>query len=200
MKVTARDQKVLIIGLIAVVAIVGWMYVVSPMQQRWSGAKDKLSTGEEALDKLSGLAGERDRYAEDRRRVAEMIREIDELDSSQTVVPALINEVQTLGQVHGIQITRYEPLPARVEDAYSAHSLSLNFRTSLPSLVGFVRDLQNARPVIAVRRMHVTPPGPNSETQDLSVELLLSTFAIEALGDAQADEDDTVLVAEVETG
>lgn len=195
MKMTSRDKRVVAIGLLVVVCILGWMYVVSPMQERWKDAKDTLRTGEEELEKLRRVADQTGFYADERERVAELVRETENLESSPTIVPALINDVQGFSQAHGVEISRFEPLPPRAEDSYAVYSLNLSLRASLNELIGFLEDIQAAEPKINIRRLHVSPPGPTSEMTDLSVEVLLSTFAIEKHGSSAVDEDDDTEVA-----
>jgi len=195
MKMTPRDKRVAAIGLLVVVAILGWMYVVSPMQERWRDAKDTLQTGEEELEKLERVAGQAGDYAEERARVAELVRETENLESSPTIVPALIDDVQGFSQIHGVDISRYEPLPPRAEDSYAVYSLNLSLRASLNELIGFLEDIQNAEPKVNVRRLHVSPPASTSEITDLSVEVLLSTYAIQKHGSSAVDEDDDAEVA-----
>ena len=182
MKLTRRDKRVLAAGFLIAVGIVAWSYVLSPMQKRWTKARTTLQTDRDELAKLQRIAGEREGYQRERQRVARMVHETPDLAASQRVVPVLINDVQGLGQECGVKITRYEPLPPKIEDSYAVYSLSVAAQASLPQLVEFLYDLRNLRPVILVRRLHVVPPGADAKTQDLSVELLLFTYAIQWTG------------------
>jgi len=179
MKLTRRDKRVLAAGFLIAVGIVAWSYVLSPMQQRWVKARTALQADREELSKLQRVAGERESYEQERQRIARMVHATPDLSASQRVIPVLINDVQGLGQECGVKITRYEPLPPKVEDSYAVHSLSVTAQASLPQLVTFLYDLRNLRPVILVRRLHIVPPGEDAKIQDLSVELLLFTYAIQ---------------------
>jgi len=195
MKLTRRDKRVLAAGFLIAVGIVAWSYVLAPMQQRWKKARVALHDDRQDLEKLRRIAEERDRYAADRQRVLRMVYETPDLLAAQRVVPALINDVQGIGQDAGVQITRYEPLPPKVEDTYATYALTLACQGSLEKLVAFLYDLQAHRPVIVARRLHVIPPGPEAKTPDLSIELVLSTYAIltpESLAVAQEEEAETV--------
>ena len=44
MTLKSREKRVVLLGLMAALAIVGWMYVVSPMQERWKLVTDRLDT------------------------------------------------------------------------------------------------------------------------------------------------------------
>jgi len=181
MKLTRRDKRVLAAGFLIAVGIVAWSYVLSPMQQRWKRARTTLQADRDDLAKLERIAGQRRQYDEQRARLARMVHETPDLTASPRVVPVLINEVQGLGQAAGLRITRYEPLPPKVEESYATYSLSLACQGSLRSLVDFLAALQGHRPVIAVKRLHVVPPGEEAKTQDLSIELLLTTYAVQEL-------------------
>ncbi|MBM3471877.1 MAG: hypothetical protein FJX75_01225 [Armatimonadetes bacterium] len=188
MKLTRRDKRVLAAGFLIAVGIVAWSFVLSPMQQRWMKARASLQADRDDLAKLQRIAGERDSYAQERRRVARMVHETPDLAASQRVVPVLINDVQGLGQECGAKITRYEPLPPKIEESYAVYSLSVAAQCSLPQLVEFLYDLRNLRPAIMVRRLHIVPPGEDAKTQDLSVELLLFTYAIQSADNAAESE------------
>jgi Tfp pilus assembly protein PilO len=149
------------------------------MQERWKRVTTRLEDRKDELANLRRAAQNQGQYGDVRQEIASMIFETPDLAASQRVVPAFINQVEGLGQRRRLQITRYEPLPVKIEDNYAVYSLSLSFRADLPELVAFLEDIQDARPIISIRRLHVTPPGPNAETPELTIELLLSTFAIE---------------------
>ena len=179
MRLKPREKRVVALGLVGAFAIVGWMYVVSPMQERWRRVTDRLETRESELANLRRAAQGRGDYGAMREKIVSMVFETPELGASQRVIPALINQVEGLGQRQRIRITRYEPLPVKIEENYATYSLNLAFRSDLKGLVQFLKEIQEARPIISIRRAHITPPGPNAATQDFTVELLLSTFGIE---------------------
>jgi Tfp pilus assembly protein PilO len=199
MRLKPREKRVLALGLVAACGIVGWLYVVAPMQERWRRVTTRLATRQSDLENLRRAAGERTQYGDLREKIGSMVFETSDLEASQRVIPAFINQVEGLGQRRHIQITRYEPLPAKIEESYAVYSLRLTFRSSLPDLVEFLIDMQEARPIITVRRAHVTPPGPNAETLDFTTELLLSTFAIERATEEQ-EGTATTSVAEADIG
>jgi Tfp pilus assembly protein PilO len=149
------------------------------MQQRWKRVTTRLEERRDELANLRRAAQDQSYYGDVREEMASRVFETPDLGASQRVVPAFINQVEGLGQRRRLQITRYEPLPAKIEDSYAVYSLSLSFRADLAELVAFLEDLQKARPTINIRRLHVVPPGANTETSDLTIELLLATFAIE---------------------
>jgi len=188
MKLSRRDKRVLAAGFLIAVGIVAWSFVLSPMQQRWHKARTMLQADRDDLEKLQRIADEGSQYARERERVLRMVRELPDLAASQWVVPALINEVQGLGQESGVTITRYEPLAAKIEESYASYSLTLSCQCSVAKLVEFLYDLQEHRPVIAVTRLHIVPPGPEAKTTDLSVELLLTTYAVQQVGESAGEE------------
>ncbi len=179
MKLKSREKRVVALGLLVALGIVGWLYVVSPMQQRWKRVTTRLEDQRNELANLRRAAQDQSHYGDVREEMASLVFQTPDLGASQRVVPAFINQVEGLGQRRRLQITRYEPLPANIEDSYAVYSLSLSFRADLAELVGFLKDIQDARPIINIRRLHISPPGPDAETPDLTVELLLSTFAVE---------------------
>jgi len=179
MRLKPREKRVVVLGLVGAFAIVGWMYVVSPMQERWKRVTDRLETRESELANLRRAAQGRGDYGVMREKIMSMVFETPELGASQRVIPALINQVESYGQRQRIRITRYEPLPVKIEENYAIYSLNLAFQSDLKGLVQFLKEIQEARPLISIRRAHITPPGPNAETPDFTVELLLSTFGIE---------------------
>lgn len=179
MKLKSREKRVVVLGLLVALAIVGWLYVAAPMQQRWKRVTTRLEDQKSELANLRRAAQDQSYYGDVRQEMASSVFETPDLGASQRVVPAFINQVEGLGQRRRLQITRYEPLPAKVEDSYAVYSLSLSFRADLAELVAFLKDIQNARPIINIRRLHIVPPGANVETSELTIELLLSTFAIE---------------------
>ena len=188
MKLSRRDKRVLAAGFLIAVGIVAWSFALSPMQQRWNTARTMLQADRDDLDKLRRIADEGNEYARERERVLRMVRELPDLAASQWVVPALINEVQGLGQESGVTITRYEPLAPKIEESYASYSLTLSCQCSVANLVEFLYDLQEHRPVIAVARLHIVPPGPEAKTPDLSVELLLTTYAVQQVGESEEEE------------
>lgn len=179
MKLKSREKRVVALGLIVAFGILGWLYVLSPMQERWKRVTTRLADRTSELANLRRAAQNQGQYGDVRQEIASMIFETPDLAASQRVVPAFINQVEGLGQRRRLQITRYEPLPAKIEDNYAVYSLSLSFRSDLAELVAFLEDIQDARPIINIRRLHVMPPGPNAETSELTIELLVSTFAME---------------------
>jgi Tfp pilus assembly protein PilO len=182
MKLSRRDKRVLAAGFLIAVGIVAWSYVLSPMQRRWTKASTMLQADRDELAKLRRVAQEREQYGQERQRILDMVRETPDLTASQRIVPVMINEVQGVGQQCGVKITRYEPLPPKVEESYAGYSLTLAGQASLAKLVEFLYDLQEHRPAIAVRRLHVAPPGADAKTDDLSIEMLLTTYAIQQTG------------------
>jgi len=178
MKVTGRDRPTLALGLLLALGIVGWTYVASPMQRRWKKASTRLNASRAELEKLQRVAQEGRRYAERRDQIAKMVIETPDLQAAQRVVPVLINAVEDCGHRRRVQITRYDPLPPKLEENYAEYSLSLNLHSDLDAMVQFLRDLRETRPVINIKRLHIVPPGPTAKTQDLTAELLLSTCVI----------------------
>ncbi len=199
MRLQPREKRIVALGALVALGIVGWLYLVSPMQERWKRVTTRLADGETELTTLRRAAQDRDYYGDVRQKVASMVFETPDLGASQRVIPAFINQVEGLGQRQRIQITRYEPLPVKIEENYGVYSLSLSFRGDLPELSAFLRDIQEARPIINIRRLHVSPPGANAETSELTVELLLATFAIERPGQGQAGPE-TTLAGITDTG
>jgi Tfp pilus assembly protein PilO len=187
MKLTRRDKRVLAGGFLIAVGIVAWSFVLSPMQQRWTKAKKTLAADRSDLETLRRVAEEREAYGQERTEVLRMVYETPDLTASQRIVPSLINRVQGLGQSSGVSITRYEPLAPRVEDSYAVYSLTLTGQASLQELVEFLYDLQEQRPVITVSRLHIVPPGADAKTTDLSVELVVSTYAVQQVSDSDGE-------------
>jgi Tfp pilus assembly protein PilO len=178
MRLKEREKRVLGLGALAAVGIVAWTYVVSPMQQRWQLASARLKSSRADLTKLRRAAQDRSYYAGRRKQVAGRVIETADLEASQRVIPVLINEVESCGRRRQLRVDRYEPLPPKIEDSYAVYSLNLNFHSDLGTLVDFMKDLREARPVINVKRLHVTPPGPDAKIQQLTVEMMLSTFVV----------------------
>ncbi|MGQ9729681.1 MAG: type 4a pilus biogenesis protein PilO [Candidatus Zipacnadales bacterium] len=199
MKLTRRDKRVLAAGFLIVLSIVGWTQLLSPMQQRWRRSRTALMADREELQKLERIASDRQYQQRERQRVAGLVHEMSDLAAAQLVVPVLINDVRSVGQGHSVRITRYEPLPPKMEDTYATYSLNLTLECSLANLVGFLEDLQRHEPVIAVRRLHVVPPSETAAVQELSVEMLVTTYAIEKLPTGD-DSSATVSVGEEEVG
>lgn len=199
MRLQPREKRIVALGTLVALGIVGWLYVVSPMQERWQRVTSRLADGEAELSTLRRAAQDRDYYGDIREKVTSMVFETPDLGASQRVVPALINQVEGLGQRQRIQITRYEPLPVKIEENYGVYSLSLSFRGDLAELSAFLRDIQEVRPIINIKRLHISPPGPNAETSELTVELLLSTFAIEHPAQGEAGPE-TTLTGITDTG
>ncbi len=179
MRITSRDRRILALGLLVALGIVGWTYVASPMQQRWQKANDRLKAGRAELEKLQRVSREGRHYAERREQIAKRVIQTPDLQAAQRVIPVLINAVEDCGHRRRVQITRYDPLPPKIKETYAEYSLSLNLHSDLEALVQFLRDLRETRPVINIQRLHITPPGPAAKTQDLTAELLLSTCVIE---------------------
>jgi Tfp pilus assembly protein PilO len=188
MTLSRRDKRVLAAGFLIAVGIVAWAYVLSPMQQRWHKAQRMLQADRHELETLQRVAEERDLYGQERDRVLRMVYETPDLAASQRIIPSLINTVQGLGQDCGVTITRYEPLMPRLEEGYAAYTLTLTCQATLSEMVEFLYDLREHRPVIAVTRMHVVPPGEDAKTTDLSVELVVSSYAVQQASDATEDE------------
>jgi Tfp pilus assembly protein PilO len=182
MKLSRRDKRVLAAGFLIAVGIVAWSYVLSPMQRRWTKASKMLQADRDELTKLRRVADERNQYGQERQRILRLVRETPDLTASQRIVPVMINEVQGLGQECGVKITRYEPLPPKIKESYAGYSMTLAGQASLGKLVEFLYDLQEHRPALAVRRLHVVPPGEDAKTDELSIEMLLTTYAIQQTG------------------
>ena len=182
MKVSERDKRVLLLGLLAAAGIVGWTLVAQPMQQRWKRAAGRLQGDRAELKKLERVAQGGRYYADRRRQVARSVVEVDDLEAAQRVIPVLINEVEDCGHRRRVQITRYDPLPPKVEETYAVYSLTLSAQSDLSGLVEFLKDLRETRPVVSIKRLHITPPGPTAKTQNLTVEMTLSTYAIRKVG------------------
>ena len=179
MRLQERDRRILGLGLLVALAIVGWTYVISPMQQRWRAASASLKSARTDLAKLQRIADQSRYYAGQREEVAKMVIQTPDLAAAQRVVPVMINQIEDLRQRRRIVITRYEPLPPKVEEAYALYSLNLAFHSDLGALVDFLQDIRNAKPVINIKRLHVTPPGPDAKIKDLTAEMLLEAVAIE---------------------
>jgi len=178
MRVSSRERRIVALGLLVALGIVGWVYVLSPMQQRWRKASRHLKASRAELEKLQRVAQEGRRYAERREQIAKMVIQTPDLEAAQRVVPVLINAVEDCGHRRRVQITRYDPLPPKIQENYAEYSLSLNLHSDLDALVQFLKDLRETRPVINIKRLHIVPPGPTAKTQDLTAELLLSTCVI----------------------
>jgi Tfp pilus assembly protein PilO len=183
MKLTDRDRQMIVLGLVVALGIVGWTYAAAPMQQRWKRVTQRLKAGHADLTKLQRVAQETRYYADRRERIAAMVIQTPNLEASQRVIPVLINEIEDCGHRRHITIARYDPLPPKVEENYAVYSLNLNFHSDLGATVEFLKDLRAARPVTNIKRLHITPPSATSKTQDLTVELLLSTYAIKHPGE-----------------
>lgn len=181
MKLTTRDKRVLALGFLVALGIVAWSYVLSPMQERWRKARTMLQADRDELAKLQRVAAERHKYVADRERLLEMVHETPDLAASQYIVPPLINSVQRAGQRCGVRITRYEPLMPRIQESYAVYSLTMACQATLEELVNFLCDLQEHRPVIAVERVHIVPPADDATTEDLAVDLLLCTYAVQKI-------------------
>lgn len=199
MRLQSREKRVVAFGLLVAAGIVGWLYVVAPMQEQWKRVTGRLATQKDELANLQRAAQDGDYYGDIRERIASLVVQTPDLGASQRVIPMFINQVEGLGQRRRLQITRYEPLPEKIEDNYAVYSLSLTFRAGLAELVDFLKDVQEARPIINIKRLHVTPPGPNAATADLTVELVLSTFAMERPG-GPGDGAETTAAGGVEAG
>jgi Tfp pilus assembly protein PilO len=184
MKLTDRDRRVVVLGLVIALGIVGYLFVVSPMQLRWKKVTQGLKASRAELDKLERVAKEGRYYAERRQEVARRVIETPDLEASQRVIPVLINEVEDCGHRRRIQIMRYDPLPPKVEGSYAVYSVSLNLQADLGPLVEFLKDLGEARPVMNIKRLHITPPDPTAKVQKLSAELMLSTYVIASPGES----------------
>ncbi len=177
MNLSQRDRRAIFFGAIAILAVAGYLYVVSPFLASWSEARATIQGARAAELRL---AADRDRLESLRRQLAPYYGPgLDRpLPPVTQVRVGFVKTVQELLKQNGLESrdVRSQPLQTiREVPGVGLVALEVECQGSPQSLINTLGKLGSAEHPILVERLTVEPDPQRSD--QVRVSLTLATFA-----------------------
>ncbi|MBN1554201.1 MAG: type II secretion system protein M [Phycisphaerae bacterium] len=176
-QLSSRDRRAVLIGGIALGAIVLMRLTIIPFADSWADARNRSRTNGEELTQLNRslrrAVGQRERLA---RKYGPGIRQ--SLVNEQAAAMNLFQSAKDVFSAGGIRLTEYQPQrsrPVREIPNVSLVTLQVKGQGDLPKLAKCLHQMTRAKNLMFVQSMNIT----NNEKQpgQLDVTLLLATLA-----------------------
>ena len=180
MTISAREQRVIRLGLVGAVLIVAYVLAIDPLLTRWTNVSQKLARVTQQIeDAKAGAAS-----AESETELRQLLTETARLASAEAPLAEhtalLMQQVQQLPGYQDLEISRVEGLPVRPAEDYLRTAVSLQFGGSLNDLQKFLRALDRARPRLLVDRFSLSTHSKDSEL--VEGHLVIFAFSVPDLG------------------
>jgi type II secretory pathway component PulM len=174
MRLSARDQRIAIIGAVAVGLILVYSFGIEPAASKWTRLSKDIAAQRKLLD-TAGAGHSTQRRAHDlRERMSRDVTSYVAAEDFNAHMPRMITQLTDFDTYPDVR--RLDPMPVQATETHAKCSLSLSFDCGLSQLVEFLYDLQRAQPLLVVENLRVTTAEKDSSL--LRVRLVVSSFAM----------------------
>jgi Tfp pilus assembly protein PilO len=159
MKISMRERRVLVVGGLAVAAILAGVYVVEPLVVSQLQVREEIRQKTALLERHQLLASEKGRYQRRVEALRSEVRQAEELHFKGDKLPVVAAEIQgllhKLGEEAGITIAR-ENVPApKKGERFTQVIVELSVRGDMRAISDFLYKVHTAPKMLAVSRLNL---------------------------------------------
>ena len=176
MKISTRERRFLVVGGLAVAAILAGVYVIEPLVTTQLKIQDELRENRAVLERHQLLASEKERYQRKVEALRSRYQQAGDLHFKGDKLPLVAAEIQgilhRLGQEAGITITRENVRPPRKVEMFTEVAVELSVQGELKNIRDFLYKVQAAPKLLATPKLTIRgmpARGPTAMVADLQV-------------------------------
>jgi len=175
MRVSAREGKLLLAGVVVAVLVVAYLKVVDPAWREWNELTLDLANQKRELARLKA-AQHRPDYSSLEAKIRPQFGALLTNDSEAAHAAAKIQAMERICKVSGLRILSYHPLAtSTVGDHWRRHPLKVLLEGDIAELTDTLFRINNELMLMDVERMDLR--RQSDKTDQLNCDLLLSTFS-----------------------
>jgi Tfp pilus assembly protein PilO len=141
-----RERRLLVIGAVVAAGVLGYMYVIEPLQDRHERVQTLIAGREELLARQQRLVARRGRYAQEREglqgEVAQRRGRLLPGDKPPLAASELQKLVKTTAQDTGVEVRSERILPVTERGAYTEVPVEVTLSGPIRSIVQFLQRLE----------------------------------------------------------
>ena len=168
MKVSKRERRFLIVGGLAVAAIVAGVYVVEPSVSSQIAVRGEIQKKQALLERHQLLASEKERY---RKKVEALRAQVEQARGwhfHEERLPLEAAEIQgllhRLGQEAGVTIVRENVPPPKRTGVFTPVTVELSVRGELGTLRDFLYKVQTAPKLLTIPKLIIRGTSARGQT------------------------------------
>lgn len=150
MKNLLKNDMLVTVGSLSVVVFGYLIFIFVPGMNRQEAIEDQIMAAEEDIQSVPLRTAELnllDDHVDERRAFLASTSERMSMNADTHVI---IGQVAQLAESAGLVVTRFEPLAADVHQSYRSMPFTLSFRGVYPSMVAFLRGLEQRQRIFAI--------------------------------------------------
>lgn len=157
MKISRRERGFLIVGGLAVAAILAGVYVGEPLVSSELMVREEIQRQQALLERHQFIASEKERYRKTVEALRTQVQEARESHFREEKLPLVAAEIQgllhTLGQEAGIIIVRENVPPPKKTGVFTPVTVELSVRGELGTLRDFLYKIQTAPKLLTIPKL-----------------------------------------------
>jgi general secretion pathway protein M len=171
-----RERRLLILGVVVAVIVVGWVYVVEPLVDRHERVLSLIAAREELLARHERLLARRERYTRERELlVGEVTQRKARLlpgDKPPLAASELQKLIKSTAQDSGVEVRSERILPTAERGRYVEVPVEVTLSGPIRAIVGFLHRLEGVPVLLSVQdlKLRVVSVGAPRE--------ILATLAV----------------------
>lgn len=177
MKISRRERRFLIVGALAVAAILAGVYVVEPLASSQLTVREEIQQKQALVERHQLLASEKERYRKKVEALRAQVQQAQESHFQEEKLPLVAAEIQgllhRLGQEAGITIVRENVPPPKKTGVFAPVTVELSVRGELGTLRDFLYKIQTAPKLLTIPKLIIrgTPArGQTGLSADMQVD------------------------------
>lgn len=157
MKISKREKRFLLVGVFALSANLGYVYVVEPMIDSQLEVREQIQKKQAILERYRPPALEKDHYEGKLKELGTQLSSADALflqEKKPTLAAAnLQGFIHKIGQESGLTIVRENVLPPKERDSFVEVPVELSLSGDMKAMRNFLYQVQTAPYVLTVPKL-----------------------------------------------
>lgn len=185
-----RDRKILMIGAVAVLVIIGVKYVFFPFLEWREQIKTDLAVQEKMLDKMTKAIANGNKLITEKERIQNLVQKNEGMliqgDTEDIASAQLIKVVRDHANRAGIQTSRISPIDTKDEEN-PIKKITVNIpsmRCDMKQLHTFLVSMVNASELLTIGELRIRVTNMKDPTE-LSVNMEISGYMMKKLDDTK---------------
>jgi hypothetical protein len=177
MKLTSRDRRAVMLGVVALAALLAVRYVLWPLATSWGTARQQIAAADA---QLTDLRTRTQRARLQQQRLVDVFgpaaaKSLPTVDEARVSIVNTVQNALSAGPVaaQSVQLQAIRPLPDITGIALV--SLQVDATCQLPQLAGFLAKLPQANELIIIQQMNIAVP--EGKPGEMQLSLIIATAA-----------------------
>ena len=165
-RLSNREKGLLYLAVTLVGLALWYSYLLGPTMDRWQALRSEGALKELQYQKYVRIAG---RHGETMEQYSQFADRLRMEGSEEEEMAILLKDIEGLARGR-VRITNIKPYSVTDLDFYKRFSVELECETTMESLVGFIYEVELARPMLRLRSLRIQAKGA-SDMLDVSLSL-----------------------------